>query len=55
VKADFYVSPDGNDNWSGRLECPNASKTDGPFATLTRARDAVREMKERGLKKISWY
>ena len=51
MKADFYVSPDGNDNWSGRLECPNASKTDGPFATLTRARDAVREMKERGLKK----
>lgn len=39
----FYVSPQGNDKWSGRFDAPNKTGTDGPFATLTRARDAVRE------------
>ena len=47
-KADFYVATDGNDGWSGSLESPNTAKTDGPFATLARARDAVRKVKERG-------
>ncbi len=42
---DLYVSPQGNDAWTGRLPEPNAEKTDGPFLTLVRARDAVREMK----------
>ena len=41
----FYVAPSGNDGWSGKLEKHNADKTDGPFATLQRARDAVRELK----------
>ena len=45
-QADFYVATDGNDGWSGKLESPNADKTDGPFATLARARDAVRELKK---------
>ena len=40
--ADFYVATDGNDAWSGTLASPNAEKSDGPFATLQRARDAVR-------------
>ena len=40
--ADFYVSPEGNDSWSGHLPGPNATGTDGPFATLDRARRAVR-------------
>lgn len=44
--ADFFVSPSGNDRWSGQLAEANAAKTDGPFATLARARDAVREMKK---------
>lgn len=44
-KADFYVSPHGSDAWSGTLAEPNAQKTDGPFATLERARDAVRDLK----------
>jgi len=39
----FYVSPRGNDAWSGRLSDPNA--TDGPFATLERARDAIRALR----------
>src|SRR5689334_8543500 len=39
---DLYVAPDGDDRWSGRLAAPNAARTDGPFATLERARDALR-------------
>ena len=41
--ADFYVAPGGADTWSGKLSEPNAERSDGPFATLERARDAVRE------------
>lgn len=44
--ADFYVSPSGNDSWSGRLPEPNSDGTDGPFATLLQARDAVRADRE---------
>lgn len=40
--ADFYVSPDGSDTWSGTIADPNPQGTDGPFASLQRARDAVR-------------
>ncbi|PIY42627.1 MAG: hypothetical protein COZ05_13415 [Armatimonadetes bacterium CG_4_10_14_3_um_filter_59_10] len=43
----FYISPVGNDAWSGRLEAPNKSRTDGPFASLSRARDAVRAYREK--------
>lgn len=46
-KATFFVSTDGDDAWSGKSEAPNAEGTDGPFATITRARDAIREMKEK--------
>ena len=44
--ADFYVSPAGNDNWSGTLATPNKSLTDGPFATIDRAKTAVSKLKE---------
>jgi hypothetical protein len=43
----LYVSPKGNDAWTGRsaaLRSPG-----GPFATLERARDAVRNLKTKGL------
>jgi len=43
--AAFYVATNGRDTWSGTLAEPNAAGTDGPFATLARARDAVRELK----------
>ncbi len=43
--ADFYVAPDGNDAWSGSRPAVNAERTDGPLATLQRARDAVRKQK----------
>lgn len=44
----LYVAPDGNDGWSGSLPVPNADGTDGPLATLARARDRVRELKAAG-------
>ncbi|MFN4180739.1 MAG: hypothetical protein ACK4I8_10530, partial [Armatimonadota bacterium] len=44
----LYVAPNGNDNWSGRLSTPNAKRTDGPFATLHRARDFICELKQKG-------
>lgn len=43
VTADFYVSPSGRDSWSGKLSEPLADGSDGPFRTLTRARDEVRK------------
>jgi len=48
AKATFFVSPLGNDQWSGKLDHPNAGHTDGPFHTLERARDAVRHLKASG-------
>ena len=39
---DFHVTPNGNDNWSGEKASQNASGTDGPLATLTGARNAIR-------------
>ncbi|HID05914.1 MAG TPA: right-handed parallel beta-helix repeat-containing protein, partial [Armatimonadetes bacterium] len=45
----LYVSVDGNDGWSGRLPSPKSDKTDGPFATLERARDEIRAMKKTGV------
>jgi hypothetical protein len=44
-KADFYVSPGGDDKWSGTMPGGNRPGTDGPFRTVTRARDAVRELR----------
>ena len=41
----LYVAPDGNDAWSGTLAAANAGKTDGPLASLTGARDAVRKLR----------
>ena len=40
--ATYYVSPAGNDGWSGRLPAPNADRTDGPVLNLARARDLAR-------------
>ncbi len=43
--AAVYVSPKGNDAWSGGLAQPNSQGTDGPVATLERARDILRQRK----------
>ena len=45
IPWDFFVSPAGNDAWFGQLAEPNKAQTDGPFATLERAREAVRQMR----------
>ncbi len=46
--GDFYMSTDGSDAWSGRLPAPNGDRTDGPFATIQRARDGLRELHRKG-------
>lgn len=46
IEADFYVSKDGSDEWSGTFSAPDSQGSDGPFASLEQARDAVRELKK---------
>ena len=46
--ADFYVATNGNDQWSGRLAAPNAAQSDGPFASLLRARAEGRKLRPAG-------
>ena len=38
----LYVSTDGNDQWTGLLASPNATRTDGPKLTISAAQVAVR-------------
>ena len=47
----IFVSPQGNDAWSGTLLEPNAARTDGPLATPAAARDAVRKLRTDGVLK----
>src|SRR5579871_2399854 len=42
----FYVGTNGNDAWSGKLAEPNQTHTDGPFATLERAKEAARKVRQ---------
>jgi hypothetical protein len=42
--ATFFVSPAGDDAWSGTAADPARDGSDGPFATVGRARAAVRDM-----------
>src|SRR5689334_2881768 len=39
---DYYISTRGDDNWSGQLSEPNAARTNGPLATLEKAKSKVR-------------
>ena len=56
----LYVATNGNDSWSGKIASPITVRfahqrlrlmagTDGPFATLERARDEIRNLKSDGL------
>ncbi len=45
---EWYVSTDGNDAWSGLLAAPNPARTEGPFASLERGREAVRQARQAG-------
>lgn len=51
--AAFYVAPDGNDLWSGRLAAPNPAGSDGPLATFDRARAMVQFISKTGLTQVS--
>ena len=44
----LYVAPNGSDLAAGRQPAPTPDKTDGPFATLERARDEIRRLKQAG-------
>lgn len=44
----LYVSPSGQDSWSGHRRAPDSKNADGPFATLERARDEIRQLKKQG-------
>jgi parallel beta-helix repeat protein len=48
--AEHYVSPQGNDTWSGLIAEPNSQQTDGPHRTLAKARSAAREELTAGTK-----
>ncbi len=41
-----YVSPDGNDSWSGSLPQPNADRTNGPLRTIQSALDRITSLSE---------
>src|SRR3954470_24815077 len=41
-KSAFYVSTNGSDAWSGHYATPLADGSDGPFATISHARDMMR-------------
>lgn len=42
----LYVSPQGDDAWTGRISEPDKAGHDGPFATIEGARNAIRRLKE---------
>jgi parallel beta-helix repeat protein len=41
----FYVSPNGNDNWTGIK--PKLQGKNGPFATISKAQQAIRQLKQK--------
>lgn len=46
--VNLYLAPNGRDEWSGKFSEPNRAKTNGPFATLERARDEIRKLRADG-------
>ncbi len=48
VGLDLYVAKNGSDVWSGTRSKPNWFKTDGPLATLEKARDVIRQKRAGG-------
>ena len=51
-KLDLYIATNGRDTWSGSLPEPNAAGTDGPLATLTQARSAIRQLRAKSSGKL---
>ena len=48
----FYVAPDGDDSWTGRIAQKDGNGCDGPFATFEKAIKAIRENITSGQGKI---
>ncbi len=44
----LYVSPQGNDAWSGSFDAPLENGSDGPLASLEGARDRIRALRAGG-------
>lgn len=44
----LHVAPEGKDAWSGRPATPDPAGADGPLASLTGARDALRRLRADG-------
>jgi uncharacterized protein (TIGR03437 family) len=49
----LYVSPNGNDFWSGQIATPNSGGTDGPLASFDRARILVQTIDKTGVSQIN--
>lgn len=45
TKVKIYISPHGNDSWSGKIPKPNQSFTNGPFRSFERAVAAIKSIK----------
>ena len=45
----YFVSPDGNDSYTGTLPNPTSDGKDGPFRTIQKARDTVRKQIAQGM------
>ncbi len=52
VSATLYISPQGNDSWSGRLPDANGQKTDGPLATVARAAELLKALRPTGAVRV---
>ena len=56
--AEFYVSPDGNDAWSGKFADPQTDSdgtiTDGPFRTIPHAQSAIRARRDEVANRLGW-
>ncbi len=48
TSGEFYVSPQGNDQWSGTRPAANWRKSDGPFATVAHALEVSRQWRRAG-------
>jgi hypothetical protein len=49
IKTQLYVSPSGDDTWTGLAPSPKPGTADGPFRTLGRAHDELKRLKAAGL------
>jgi hypothetical protein len=49
----IYVSPNGNDSWSGRLPQANKTNTDGPFQHFDKARQYVQSLDKSKLAQVT--